>query len=472
MRFLLVLLLSPLAMAQYVPSFGVVPARALGPVITQVGGCVNSASSTTTSCTSSPSATSGNILVAVSKAQNSSGTGTPTFTTTGATCVWRLLVPPTIITSGNSYNAAVYGCALTSSGTAATSVTWAGTTSGPFTDISISEWHSTATWNATLFDRSIVNANTTSSTSCPTGTTALATSNPYDLILGICENFNSAQTWGALSGWTNSTTSSRNTTGVYSKATTTKATQTATIPFSASDTSTGMLVALQATNNINCASCTYVQSENSAGETGQYDHIALSGVVPGDTLVYYVFHNNWSGSGTTTMTDSSGTNIWYPCNTNTGGATSVTMTDIQFSSSFGMSCFYSIAVATGGTVTGEPTATDCAVSCTFVGGVFIEYSGPGAWEGFSTNAASSTTSPDNMNCGSLTTATANDLIVCGTDALTGTPTAGSVPVSFTLRNTTNGAIEDGVWTGSGTTAPTQSLAASGVTYGAMGVAFR
>src|SRR6185503_6081003 len=52
-----------------------------------VNGCVGSASALTTNCTLS--ATSGNLLVASSKTQNSSGTGTPVFTTSGISCNWK-----------------------------------------------------------------------------------------------------------------------------------------------------------------------------------------------------------------------------------------------------------------------------------------------------------------------------------------------------------------------------------------------
>lgn len=470
---LLLAMLSTVSRGQYV-NFGFNTGAASGPTVTYVGGCVNSASALTNNCTASPSSTFGNLLIAISKAQNSSGNGVPTFSTTGATCAWRRLIVPTDISTGNSYNATVYGCLLTSSGTAVTTVTWTGTTGGPFTDLSVSEWHTTGTWNASFFDRSSVLANVTSTTSCPSGTTALATQNSNDLLIGICENFNNAETWGALSGWTNRATSSRNTTGVYSKTQTSTATQTVTVPKSVADTSTGILIALQASNIHNCSGCVLVQSANSSGQNIHFDQIALSGVVEGDTLVYYVFHNSWSGTGTTSMTDSSGTNIWYPCNTNTGGATSVTMTDLQFTTTFGMSCFYALNVPTGGTITGMPLATDCTTSCTFVGGVFMEFKGPVAWDAWSNTAstASSTTTPNNVNCGSLTTTQANDLIICGSNVNTGTPTAGTVPTSFTMFNTVNGTIEDAVWSGSGTTSPTQSLAGSGVTYGAMGLAFR
>jgi len=173
------------------------------------------------------------------------------------------------------------------------------------------------------------------------------------------------------------------------------------------------------------------------------------------------------------MTDSGG-NTWFPCNTNTGGSTSATMTDLQLNSTFGMSCFYSIAVSSGGTVTGEPLPSDCAANCTFVGGVFMEFSGPHQWEAFSNTSPSavSGSGSNNLNCGSITTTTPNDFLVCGIDTASGTPTAGTSPIAFTLFNSVNGSMEDGVWSGSGTTSMTETITGSGIAYGGMGVAFK
>lgn len=443
------------------------------PTVSFVNGCVGNASSLTTNCTLTW--TSGNLLVAASKTENTSGTAAPVFTSTsGANCPWVRAMPPTAIATGSGFNSTMYTCILAGSGSQTVTITWSGTTGANFTDLSVSQWSTTSTWNNPVLDRAINNSNTTSTTSCPTGTTGLATQNANDLLIAVCQNFNNAQTWGALTGWTNRATSSRNTLGLYSKAVTSTGTQSTTVPLSAADQSQGMLIALQASNSISGVNGTLIQADNSAGQTGQFDHIALSGVVPGDTLVYYVFHNNWSGTGTTAMSDSN-SNIWFPCNTNTGGSTSVTMTDLQFNSTFGMSCFYSIAVTQGGTVTGNPTASDCSVSCSFVGGVFMEFSGLLGWDAFSntSNGVTSTTSPNNVNCGSLTTTATNDYIICGIDTASGTPTAGTVPLTFpAVFNTTNGSMEAGVWSSSGTTSPTQSLASSGVAYGGMAVAFK
>jgi hypothetical protein len=468
MKFLLMalLLFGQYTQPLHVPFHG----GASAPDITYVNGCVNSASALTTSCTLS--VTEDNLLVVASKTQNSSGTGTVAFTTSGISCDWKRAMSTTDSVSGSPFNATVYTCIAPATASATVTVTWAGTTTGPFTDLSVSQWNTTSTWNDPVLDRWAQSSNTTSTTSCPTGTTE-ATQNPYDLVLAICQNFDSAETWGALAGWTNQSSASRNTLGLYSTSVSATGTQSATIPLSAADTSQGAVLAFQASNVTNCAGCVLVQYDNSAGSGELSDFIALNGVVPGDTLVYYVFHSDWSGSGTTTMTDSGG-NTWFPCNTNTGGGTSATMTDLQLNSTYGMSCFYSIAVSSGGTVTGEPLPSDCASNCAFVGGVFMEFSGPHAWEAFSNTAPSATSGSgsNNLNCGSITTTTPNDLLLCGVDTASGTPTAGTTPISFTLFNNVNGAMENGVWSGSGTTSMTETVSGSGIAYGAMGVAFR
>lgn len=460
------------AWGQGLPFGGIPRLISLGPTITQVGGCVNSASATTTNCTSSPTVTSGNLLIAIPKAQNSSGTGTFTITNTGPTCNWVRLLPPTPLSSGNPYNAAMYGCILPSSGTAVVTATSAGTVSGPFTDISVSEWHlSTGSWNPSLLDRSIFTSKTTASTSCASGSTTLATQNPNDLLIGICENFNAGQTWAADSPFVNSTTSSRNTLGLYSNTATSTGIQSVTIPMSASDTSTGILVAIQASTNVNCASCALVNSTDSANETPQHDQIALSGVTAGDTLVYYVYHSNWSGSGTTSMTDSGG-NLWRPCDNSVAASASVLMTDLQTDSTHGMACFYSLNVSQGGTITGQPVASDCTVSCTLIGGWFAEIKGATAWDAFNAHTlATASSGTNNATCGTLTTTVANDFIFCSTYPDSGFSSVGTTPLALTQSNSINGPAGYALDASVGSISPTMTYT-SGTAYGGMAVAFK
>lgn len=468
MKYLYLFILSAAAYGQSLPFGGIPVTISVGPTVAFVNGCVNSASALTTSCTLS--VTSGNLLVVSSKTQNSTGTGAIVVSNTGATCTWNRAIPTSPLASGTPFNSSVYTCIAGSTASTPVTVTWSGTTSGPFTDISVAQYSTSATWNNPVLDRSIQSANTTASTSCATGTTP-ATQNPNDLLLAICQNFNSAQTWGTLTGYTNRATSSRNTLGVYDKAITSAGAQSTTIPLSASDSSQGALIAFQASNVVNCASCALVQSTDSANQTPQHDQIALSGVVPGDTLVYYVYHSNWSGSGTTTMADSGG-NIWQRCGLGTTGSTSVTMTDLQVDSTHGMACFYSLVVSAGGTVTGQPVASDCTVSCTLIGGWFAEIKGATNWDAFaSTVSGTASSGSNNATCGSLTTTQANDFVFCSTYPDAGFSSVGTSPLALTQSNSVNGPAGYAIDSASGSISPTMTYT-SGTAYGGMTVAFK
>lgn len=480
---LAVLLLSASSLAQspMMPT-GFVPITTGTPTITFVNGCTNNSTTLTTNC--SLSATSGNLLVVTSKTGTSSTVpGTPVITSTsGPSCNWIRLIPTTSGSGGTSeapISSTMYGCIVPSTGTEQVTVAWTVSNNLSFTDIGVSQWSTTGAWYGGLLDTNGQSQNLTSTTSCATGSTQVATQNPNDLLLAVCQNWNSSQTWGALSGFTNRASSSSTSEGLYSKVLTTTGTQSATVPFSAADFSQGAIVALQASGNVTCAGCSVVTANvaNSAGENPDFDHISLGDVTSvseGHTLVYFVFHSNWSGSGTTTMVDSQG-NRWAPCSSAwTSAATSTSMTDLQISSSMGMSCFYSLNISVGGIVTGQPTATDCASGCTFVGGVFMELAGAHNIDGFSHTSTGQTsgTGSNNMNCGSLTTTTSSDMILCTTWTASGTVTAGTTPITFTLRNSTNGNLESGIWSSSGTTTPTETNASTGIAYGGLAIAFK
>lgn len=447
----------------------------LGPTVTPVSACTgNNASGRTATCTVSGAGAQGDAMIATSKTNNNSGTAA--LAITSASCSdWQLLVPPNSGGTAAGVNTAMYGCILPAPATPAVTATWTGATaSGPFTDLSVKILHSTETWNYPLLDRSTSQVNSTSSTNCPTGSGGV-TNNPNDYWIAVCENFLVGETWGTMAGYTNDAAASTNTVGIYTRTPYAVDTLSATVPMSGADKSTGMLVALQATDKVNCSKCTFVQSANSANQTPQYDHISLSGVKPGNTLIYWSYHTNWSGSGTTTMGDSTGVNHWFPCSTNTGGATSVSMTDLPLPLSQGMSCFYAPNVQLGGTVTGLPTSSDCAVSCTNVGGTMMEISGASVWDGSSHTApgAVSTSGADNVNCGSATTTKANDFMVCAISIAGTGPTAGSLPAPSTRFSTTNGYLEYAVWPGVGATTQTMNLSTgSGVSYGGIGVWFK
>jgi hypothetical protein len=65
------------------------------------------------------------------------------------------------------------------------------------------------------------------------------------LVIAVCQVFNAGQTWGALAGFTQQSSASRNTTGFYWKPVTSTGTQTATIPLSTTDFGLGFIVALK-----------------------------------------------------------------------------------------------------------------------------------------------------------------------------------------------------------------------------------
>lgn len=489
MKKLLLLWLAILTQAGVAQIYPYVPPAptTVAAAVTLLGFCTGaSAASTTVACTASAGGASGDLVVASTTAQNTSGTGTAAFTSSQCSN-WVPFIPPSTNGSSMAMDTAMYGCRLTSSVTPAVSVTWTGV-SASNTAIDVQVLHSATGWNTPILDRYLTTQHTTASTSCAFGATN-TTRNPFDYILSVCSVLSATETWTQPSGYTYTANGSSTHNGFFNQLASTQVTPSATATMSTSADSNGMVVALQANPNVDCSSsgCGYVQGTSSSGQTGQFDHVTLSAVKNGDTLVYFVFHNNSSGSGTTNMSDSAG-NIWYPCGTNTGGGTSVTMTDLPISSTYAMSCFYSPSVgsfssAGGGgltlSVTGDPIASDCTVSCSFIGGFFIELSGTFNWDAFSNTSSGATTGSgsNNASCGSMTTSQANDFVVCALyNASNATLTAGTSPITFTVptfsSGQTNGIPEYGLWSGSGSIAPLGTLATSGVAYGGMGIAFK
>jgi hypothetical protein len=223
-----------------------------------------------------------------------------------------------------------------------------------------------------------------------------------------------------------------------------------------------------ATSSVNCSSCVYVQSTESGGSGKPSDPTSYTKpTTTGDTLVVFGVHSNWSGSGTTTVSDSAG-NIWHPCNgTGTGP-----FTDIQGSGTFGQSCFYALNIIGAAVDSVTISSTDCASGCTYVAGTYLEYSGPTAWDGWGFNAnATSGSGTNNATCGSITTTVSGDLLVCSVDQDNGSIAPGTVPTTFTMREKVVSGVEDGIWSSSGTTNPTQTDSKSSDPYNAIVVAF-
>jgi hypothetical protein len=138
----------------------------------------------------------------------------------------------------------MFACIVTTPGAASPVVTWFGSDAA-FTDIKVGTYHTTTSWAPNFVDKVATNVATESSTRCSTGTIA-ATTNADDLIVATCDNFNAAQTWEPLDGFTLRANSSRNTTGWYDTRVSSNGTQTATIPLSSSDLGVGMIAAFSA----------------------------------------------------------------------------------------------------------------------------------------------------------------------------------------------------------------------------------
>lgn len=206
---------------------------------------------TANSCTLGASGAVGDLLIVASKAAASANTATIGYSFTGTS---SCTLTPVIASGAGTYQpnsgasqtfiSALAACIITTSGANTPTVTWTGTTTGgtAFTDIQAFTVHTTNTWKTTFTDQTATSVAATSTTSCPTGTTS-ATINANDFIVANCENFTAGQTWGALTGFTQYASASRNTAGLYYKSVTSTGTQSASIPLSASDWGVGMIAA-------------------------------------------------------------------------------------------------------------------------------------------------------------------------------------------------------------------------------------
>jgi hypothetical protein len=140
-----------------------------------------------------------------------------------------------------------------------------------------------------------------------------------------------------------------------------------------------------------------------------------------------------------------------------------------------MSCQYTINIAAWPTITAQPVSSQCvSTNCTQVGGAFFELALPAnataqAWA--TPHAGTSASGANNVNCGSITLTQADDFLMCDFNNATGTPSAGTTPVPFTLRENIVTAIETGIYPGSGTITPTGTINASGIAYTGITMAF-
>lgn len=118
---------------------------------------------------------------------------------------------------------------MTSGGTLTATATWSALTGSGFTDIDVAVYTPGGgkTFAGTILDQ-ISEANTgLSGTTCTSGTTG-ATTNATDLVIGVCQNFNTAQTYVGSGGYTTRPTASRGTTSIQDLLTSTTGSQTFT----------------------------------------------------------------------------------------------------------------------------------------------------------------------------------------------------------------------------------------------------
>ena len=225
-----------------------------------------------------------------------------------------------------------------------------------------------------------------------------------------------------------------------------------------------------------CSSCTLVQGTNSGGSGVPSDPTSyVNPTTTGDFLIVFGAHSGWTGSGTTTISDSAG-NTWHACN---GTGTGV-FTDIKVNGIYGMSCHYAVNIIGAAVDTVTISASDCVSGCSFVGGSYLEYSGvastaSAAWDAYGFNAsATSTTGSNNTTCGSVTTTQTNDLLICGMDQITGALSAGTSPVNFGSLDQPdiNVAVEHVAWPSVGAINPTMTDSLSGATYSGITLALK
>jgi hypothetical protein len=212
--------------------------------------CTRHSSAITASCTLAAAAAVGDLEVITSKSASTTPSVTAVLTFSGtASCPkgTQVIAPGAATWQSNGaghFVTTMFACIVTTAGAASPVVTWFGT-DGTFTDIKVATYHPVTSWASEFVDKAATHVAATSSKSCPMGTTA-ATANAKDLIVAVCDNFNVAETWGALTGFTNRSASSTNTTGWYDTTVSSTGAQTATIPLSSDDHGVGMIAAFAA----------------------------------------------------------------------------------------------------------------------------------------------------------------------------------------------------------------------------------
>jgi hypothetical protein len=98
-----------------------------------------------------------------------------------------------------------------------------------------------------------------------------------------------------------------------------------------------------------------------------------------------------------------------------------------------------------------------------------------AWDAFSSvSNQTSTTGSNNTASGSVSTSHANDLIISAINMDSGSASAGTNPITFTIRFGAHNLIseQDAIWASTGAINPHQTDSQSGDAYGGITVAFK
>lgn len=211
---------------------------------TYATGCVNNIASSGQSitCTYTASQPVGTLLVIASKHDNPGGTLTFTAAVTGATA--SCTSTGNVQTQTGLFSTTWAACLVTVAGTPVITGVWAGASTDLFLGIESGSYTATAGFTSATTDQIAPSVNATSTT-CSSGTSG-TTVNANELVVFLCENWNTAQTYlVAPSGYSsNRTVSSRNTTGWWDKSITSTGTQSTSTTI-LSDISIGTILTFQ-----------------------------------------------------------------------------------------------------------------------------------------------------------------------------------------------------------------------------------
>jgi hypothetical protein len=249
--FLTLLLFPSAAFSQGIP---------MGPVFAHTGGggiafvqgnqCTATASFQTMDCAFPGNVTANHLLVLVFRWDDSTahnGPFTPTVSTSAGTgcTTWSLAVPKKQAGSGGNveYAEEVAYCVATASA-AETARFDVGSSNPTYGQMAVMEYSGTATTSPLdVYASNSILAGSTSSACTSTATAALAQTN--ELVIGGCYTWDVSQTWGAVASWTNRTTASNDSAGMYDESPSATTAQTFSYTLSGVDKWASFIVAFK-----------------------------------------------------------------------------------------------------------------------------------------------------------------------------------------------------------------------------------